>query len=209
MAWSDFITQPIGDLLGGITGANKGASAAQGAANLQYQISKEALDAQNKIADRNLSFQRDVFDYQKQARREATEMAEPSAAQLAVQAKSIDLFTSSIARYQDLLERDMKLMDSIDPAIKSAGEQLFALSNGKAASILDPVQKQIDLQREKLKSTLAERLGPGYETSTAGIEAMQRFETNAQMTIANTQQGAMNTLSNVLGTTMGSRFNLS
>ena len=51
--------------------------------------------------------------------------------------------------------------------------------------------------RQQLKNTLSERLGSGYETSSAGIEALSRFDDDTSNVLMSAQQ---QTLGMLLGT---------
>jgi hypothetical protein len=63
---------------------------------------------------------------------------------------------------------------------------------GKEAETLAPIRRQRERQKQQMKETLRRQLGPGFETSSAGIEAMTRFETETSDIMAQTQQRAIN-----------------
>lgn len=190
-----------GDIFGQVTGSTKTANAAQKAADLQFQLGEEQL-AESKAA------RSQAIDFAQSSRTQAVALSQPSAAELGQQAKNLQLQSMALSRQQDLLEKDQKLLASIDPAIKASGEQLYNLVQGKAAPILGPLQTEIDRQRVNLQQKLQSQMGPGWETSTAGIQAMSQFNQSAEMTIANAQNSAIQTLGSTLGITSGVRNNI-
>lgn len=187
-----------GDIFGQLTGSTKTANAAQKAADLQFQLGEEQL-AESKAA------RGQAIDFAQSSRTQAVALAQPSAAELGQQAQNLHLQSMALSRQQDLLSRDQKLLDSVDPTIKATGEQLYNLVQGKAAPILGPLQTEIDRQRVNLQQKLQSQMGPGWETSTAGIQAMSQFNQSAEMTIANAQNSAIQTLGSTLGITSGVR----
>jgi hypothetical protein len=60
------------------------------------------------------------------------------------------------------------------------------------------VERELRRGEETLRERLRQQLGPGYETSTAGIEALSRYETGARETRYGVQRGEL-TLAESLG----------
>ena len=102
-------------------------------------------------------------------RAEAIEAARPTAKEL----KALD--DQHAFNIRDI-ERREKLLASIDPALIEAGNQALGLLQGKEVKGLDPVRKRREQQREQLKQRLRDELGPGFETSTAGAQALAQFD---------------------------------
>lgn len=116
-----------------------------------------------------------------------------SVAALASQDKAVQAQERSLARSEEMLK-------NIDPTILEASQQALRLLRGESSSTLAPIQKQRDLQRQKLLSSLREQLGPGAETSTAGIQALTRFDSETNSLLAGQQQNALQSLGQTFGT---------
>lgn len=89
------------------------------------------------------------------------------------------------------LARQEQLISQIDPTILEASQQALRLLRGQESSSLAPVKAQRDMQRQKLLNQLREQLGPGAETSTAGIQALTRFDSETNNLMAGQQQSAL------------------
>lgn len=96
-----------------------------------------------------------------------------------------------IANQEKNLARQEQLIAQIDPTIMEASQQALKLLRGEASSTLAPVQQQRDMQRQKLLNNLREQLGPGAENSTAGIQALTRFDSETNQLLSNQQQQAL------------------
>jgi hypothetical protein len=112
--------------------------------------------------------------------------------------------TSGIASFErDLmnqeknLSRQEQLISQIDPTIIEASQQALRLMRGEASSTLSPLKNQRATQRQKLLNSLREQLGPGAETSTAGIQALTRFDSETDNIFAGAQQQALSNLGNI------------
>lgn len=103
------------------------------------------------------------------------------------------------------LARDTALANQINPAIGAAGTQALALLNGQNAPVLGPLQTQIANQRQQLTQQLQSQYGPGYATSSAGIQALTAFDQQSQMTLAQAQQSYTGQL---LGVALSGRPNV-
>ena len=106
---------------------------------------------------------------------------------------------NSIAAQEKNIARQEKLLSSIDPTIMEASQQALKLLRGEDASTLAPLKKQRDLQRQRLLNQLREQLGPGAETSTAGIQALTRFDSETDSLFAGAQQQALGNLGQISG----------
>lgn len=163
----------MGGIIGEFTGANKrAANAAQGAA--------EAKEAQ---AGRGLAAAQDT-------QAQLLEAANDPAALARIE-QQIGMQEKQIGRQESLIE-------ATDPALKEAAAQALGLLQGKEAASLGPARQQRERQRGQLLNSLREQLGPGAETSTAGIQALSQFDTQTSEVLAGQQQ---TTLSGLLGLT--------
>ena len=97
----------------------------------------------------------------------------------------------SVRDQETVIERERKLIEAVDPALIEAGKQAYDMLKGKETELLGPIRRQRDRQRQVLTETLRRQLGPGFETSSAGMEALSRFdaETNDHLTLV--QQNAV------------------
>lgn len=191
---SNAALSPIGSIFGG----NQQAAAAMSNQQAQTQIANQQLAAEQSQFSQQTQFQEEQYQNQLQSRTTATNMAAPSASELAQMGVNLDLQSSAINYQMSALDRDNKILDSIDPAIKEAGTQALQLMNGQNASILGPLQKQQQTQRTQLEQKLASSLGPDYATSSAGSAALASFDNNAAMTTASAQSQSLGQLLGVV-----------
>jgi len=103
----------------------------------------------------------------------------------------------AIGQQEKNLARQEQMISQIDPTIIEASQQALKLLRGETSSTLAPLQRQRDMQRQKLMNSLREQLGPGAETSTAGIQAMNRFDAESSNLFAGAQQQALGNLGNI------------
>lgn len=108
-------------------------------------------------------------------------------------------FDRDIKNQEKNLARQEQLISQIDPTILEASQQALKLLRGEQSSTLAPIQRQRDQQRQKLLNQLREQLGPGAETSTAGIQALTRFDAETNNLMAGQQQSAIQMLGNTAG----------
>lgn len=167
------VTTAAGGIMSGIGGA-QGAAAQQGMSQARQQ---------QAIADRD----------------QAMKYAAPTAQEI----QSIGDRINQQQRYQAVqeagLQRDQKILDTLDPALAQAGQQAFNMMKGQEASILAPMKQQQTMQMNQMKAKLAAQLGPGWETSSAGQAAMQSMQADQAMGLQQAQMGAMNQVTQLLG----------
>lgn len=108
-------------------------------------------------------------------------------------------FDRDIKNQERNLSRQEQLISQIDPTIVEASQQALKLLRGEQSSTLAPINEQRNMQRQKLLNTLREQLGPGAETSTAGIQALTRFDSETNQLLAGQQQNALQMLGGVAG----------
>lgn len=89
------------------------------------------------------------------------------------------------------------LAANIDPALIDAGKQTAQLLQGKSAPVLANIQNQRNLQRQQMMDNLRSQLGPGAETSSAGQQAMQKFDNDTANMMSTTQQQYLSQVSNL------------
>lgn len=104
-----------------------------------------------------------------------------------------------IANQERNLSRQEQLISQIDPTILEASQQALKLLRGEESSALSPLKRQREQQRQRLLNSLREQLGPGAETSTAGIQALNRFDAESDTLFGNAQQNALTNLGNTAG----------
>lgn len=88
------------------------------------------------------------------------------------------------------IARERKVLEAIDPSLMEAGKQALQLLQGKESALLSPLRNQRTRDRKQLEERLRRQLGPGFETSSAGIEALGRFDEQTSDLLTRTQQGA-------------------
>lgn len=108
-------------------------------------------------------------------------------------------FDRDIKNQERNLSRQEQLIAQIDPTIVEASQQALRLLRGETSSTLAPINEQRNMQRQKLLNTLREQLGPGAESSTAGIQALTRFDSETNQLMAGQQQNALQMLGGVAG----------
>lgn len=165
----------IGGGLGLVGGAMQ-AGAAENAASNQYNLGLQQLQ------------------FQKDTQTKALSLAMPSAAELAQQDQLYQVQFTALQNQITQLDADRSLLNSVDPAIKSAGEQAYKILNGQNSELLNPVLAQRDRQRTQLEQSLRDRMGPGYAESSAGAAALRQFDQDTQLTTAQIQQQSLGTL---------------
>lgn len=180
----------IGDVVGGVTGASAAADAAKQAA----VYSGQAAEAQQAQAKQN-------FNFINQQGQQLQSDVMKQAGQYSVQ--QLNALDQSYSAATQNLSNQQKLMSSIDPTLMEASQQALKLLRGESASSLAPLQNQQAMQRQTLVNNL--RAQGISETSSAGINALNRFDSQAALNSNNAQQQQLGTL---LGTTLGSRQDL-
>ena len=109
-------------------------------------------------------------------------------------------FDKALAAQERNLARSEEMLKQIDPTILEASQQALRLLRGEESGTLAPVKAQRDQQRQKLLNSLREQLGPGAETSTAGIQALTRFDAETNSLLSGQQQSALQNLGQTFGT---------
>ncbi len=95
------------------------------------------------------------------------------------------------------VKRQQALVASLDPNLIEAGKQTTQLLQGHSAPVLGQIQNQRALQRTQMMDNLRQQLGSGAETSSAGIQAMQKFDMDTANIMNSTQQEYLDKVSNM------------
>lgn len=160
----------MGGVIGEISGANQRQARAAG----------RAAQAQEAQAQENLAFARESRDEAVGAARGTPE--------------EIRRFEAGLASQEANIGREEALLGAIDPALIEASGQVLKLLRGEEASVIDPVRKNRQRQRQKLLDSLREQFGPGAESSSAGVQALTAFDAETSNVIANAQQSSIGQL---------------
>ena len=156
---------------------------------LGRRAGKKAAKAQGDIAQAQLEQQREDRDL-------ALKYAEPTPDELNQIQRGITLNENDIARKE-------KLLASSDPALIEAGSQALKLLRGEEAKTIAPLKANIAKQESALRERLQAQLGPGYENTTAGIQALQAFNEQANAAVTGAQQSSLAQLLGVAQDTSG------
>lgn len=170
----------------------------------------KAARAAESAAQARISGAREVIDLQTQERRRIEKVAQEAAAPSVRELESINRLVDQNTRNLDTafsaLNQELRtLEETTDPAIKAAGENITALLRGEAAKALAPVRRERQRQKTELEGQLRARLGSGFRTSTAGIQALQNFNDQTQLLVSETQNRALQTATQTFGTIAGAR----
>lgn len=155
-----------------------------GAARTGAQAAQNAASAQQAQSQKQ-------WDYEVAIQQQAVTTAAPSPEQLLNLSNQYANISNFYANQQVNMQRNMELLNSNMPALQQAGIQAYQLMTGKDAAMLKPLQAQQQLQRNQLENSLRDKLGSGYATSSAGMEALSSFDQKAQMETATAQQNAL------------------
>lgn len=147
-----------------------------------------AAGAQEKLAREQIRSQQDYRD-------QVLKNSKPSAEQI----KALD-FQAKTA--ETAVANREKLLEAVDPALIEAGKQAVQLMKGQEAQTLDPIRRQRARGRALLESRLRNQLGSGFNTSSAGIEALTRYDQQTDEALSGAQDQA---LSRLLGSAQQTR----
>lgn len=169
-----------------IAGALIQKNAAENAANAQSQATLQALQMQ--------------IDERKRITDQATQAAQMSPNEINAINSLLTDKGAALQQTQNSIDKQQAQLDAMDPQVKAAGSELYSLLTGQSTKVLQPIQQQLQRQRNERMNELASQLGPGFMTTSAGIEAMNKFDTDAAATLNNVQQ---NYLSNITQSYLG------
>ena len=137
-----------------------------GGAALSFLGGRSQARAQQRMAEEQQRAAQAAIEERRRERALALQYAEPSEAELAARQNFLDLQNQVLGRTQRELSFLQRGLDLTAPGAAEAGQGLFSsmLARGRAT------------QRAALESTLRQRFGAGYATSSAGQAALQQFD---------------------------------
>lgn len=148
-------------------------------------IGRAALS--RRYAGREYERQQGVFEQRLTAAREAARATPEELASLVEINRTRDIaLNNTIAQ----LARQEEILEATDPAFKEAGKQALELLQGKEAAILGPLREQRERDRARLSGNLRQQLGPGFEMTSAGMQALNEFDQKTSMGLATMQMDA-------------------
>jgi len=139
---------------------------------------------------------------------EAAQDSSQAAIRAANSPSEIAALTKAMKVQTSALDKQSQLFDSLDPAVLEASQQALGLMRGEEAKSLGPLKNQIATQRQQLVDRLREQLGPGAETSTAGMQALNQFDQQSSMQLGQAQEQSMGNLFNMASTGARNRSSL-
>jgi len=167
--------------VGSLIGGERAASAANRAARSQ-------IAAQERMRSQDLALRRESRDL-------ALQFAEATPEELEAISRTIDINQQSIAGKE-------RLLSTIDPALMEVGKQTLALLQGQEAATLDPIRSARREGRIELENRLQAQLGTGYANSSAGIRALNDYDSGTDTVLATEQD---RTLGRLLGVSQNVR----
>ena len=81
-----------------------------------------------------------------------------------------------------------------EEVLAASNPELIKLIQGQESSTLAPLRNQRNQQRQALLNRLRSQLGPGAETSTAGIQALNQFDMQTDTILSQSQQSSIGQL---------------
>lgn len=163
----------VGGIISGI-GSIKQASAAARAAEQNQRLAERQMELDT------------------QRRKETMDLSSATPEELGLMRQYVAQAESNWRQMDTRIKDQEAYLKSFDPVFQKAGSEALALLQGKEAAVLAPIRRQRQIQREQLKGRLRQQLGSGFETSTAGFQALNQFDqqTNDMETMA--QQNTLN-----------------
>jgi hypothetical protein len=186
-------------------------------ADAKSDAAEKAEAQRQKEIDRAIDLSKTALGQQSSDRRQAViragelsakSYAEYSAIERQLQTKNQGV-AASLSGLNEQIQSIRTSFSQLDPVIQASGEQLVKLIKGEQAEALAPIRAERERQRQQLEGQLAARLGPGYRTSSAGIEALSRFDSQTAVALSDAQGKYIQTLSGTFGQASGTRASLS
>lgn len=175
-------SQGFGDFMAGgfrndVFGTNREAEAAQNAASQQQALVQ--------------SQQAQALGYAKDYNQDLTDLAKASPQELQAYGQSLEASGKQLAQSQ-------RLIDAIDPALMEASKQVLSLMRGETSGVGNAIGNQRAQQRQGLVNSLRNQYGPSGETSSAGMKALQSFDSESASLGAQNQNQSIATLMGVM-----------
>lgn len=195
--------------MSGITGAIVAGGIAAAGTGIGAAIN---AGAQGDTTDKQLAFARESLDKQIAERRRVEEtslgLAAKSPEELASMGRILNRRELYLKQQDASLAKVEDILAKVDPSIKEAADQQLQLLRGETSKVLAPLQAQRQRQKKQLQNALAEKLGPGYATSSAGIQALSAFDDQSFMLMTDAQMKALTQVSDVLQKGLATRPDL-
>lgn len=172
-------------------------------------VSKVAAAGQKAGAARTLAdFEAQQLERVEAIRAEAREAARATPAEIEALDSVVKQRESAVTQALSETQRFEETVATLDPVIREASEQQLSILRGKAADILKPIQRRRERQKAELEQQLASSIGPGFRTSTAGVQALINFDTATDELMSQTQFNALNQLGQTAAQTAATRGSL-
>lgn len=152
-------------------------------------------------AQQNAAQQQEAAAREQQAAARAA--AAPTSDELATQHQQQQLYDKMLTQMQSGIDRSRDMLDAVNPGLAEAGKQAYDLLNGKQAAILKPLQEAQQRQTDATKAQLAEGMGSGYATSSAGAQALANLGFQQNQQLQGAQQASLGMLLNSSQATAG------
>lgn len=166
-----------------------------------------SANAQGAAGAAQLAAAKDALQAQIQARTSGIAEAKASAAMSAGEIKSADQILQTrdqaLSSSMASIQKQQTMLDQVAPNVQAAGQNLYSLLTGKSAEILAPMQTQLNNQRQQLVNKLSSQMGPGFMTSSAGMQALTQFDNQASLTLNSAQMSAIQTVGAQYGALAG------
>jgi hypothetical protein len=178
-----------------------------GGAKSQADAAEQAGQATLDAANKQVQMSQDALQQQIQARADAIKQIQGIAGLSPEEINSINqiLTTKTTALNSSLssIAKQQSQLDAMDPQVKQAGQDLYDLLTGHASAVLAPMQQQMARQRQNMMDSLSSQLGPGFMTSSAGINAIVQFDEQSAVTLQNAQLNAVSQMTSTYGSLAG------
>lgn len=149
-----------------VAGTVVSANAQQSAANAQHD------EAQTQL------------QFQEQTRDQANAIAQPTF-------QEMQGIQTQIQMSSDLLDTQISQIKQQQTLYENVTDQATKLLNGQDAASLTPLNQSIAAQRTQLQNQLRDQLGTGYAATSAGQEALARFDQQANASTVSAQQSSI------------------
>lgn len=170
-------------------------------ANAQNKAGQAQADAaQNQVQLAQWGVQQQIAERAK-AVDQASKVSAASPGEISSINQILSTKMSALNSSLSSISKQQSDLDKVDPQVQAAGNDLYNLLTGHASDILAPMQTQRDNQRKQLVNSLQSQMGPGYATSTAGIQALTAFDQDTASVLSNAQLNAVQVATNTYSTT--------
>lgn len=173
-----------GAIFGDLSGQDAAARAAQGAANAQRDAAYQT--------------RQDVLNYGKKYEQDMMSLS-------AASPRELQALSQSFSAAEQNLNREQRLLEAIDPALMEASKQALSLLRGDSAAMNNPLNAQRASQREALVNSLRAQYGPGAESTSIGLRALQQFDLQSNSMLAQNQQSALGQAFGIATSDVGGR----